>query len=103
MIMQLQHNPFCVIDCCCCRVEIPVELRIIIRKYLQLKTELSLISSTEGHGSSEAALVLSEQDNRLYSASPDSTIRIWDIVSNICVAILKDHDRPVTCLFSIFF
>lgn len=35
---------------------------------------------------------------RLFSASADKTIRVWDIESRRCEHVLEDHTRPVLSL-----
>lgn len=35
---------------------------------------------------------------RLYSASADKTVRVWDIESRRCDYVLEDHSRPVLSL-----
>jgi F-box/WD-40 domain protein 7 len=36
--------------------------------------------------------------SRLFSASADKTIRVWDIDSRRCEHVLEDHTRPVLSL-----
>ena len=36
--------------------------------------------------------------HRLFSASADKTIRVWDIESRRCERVLEDHSRPVLSL-----
>lgn len=36
--------------------------------------------------------------HRLFSASADKTIRVWDIESRRCERVLEDHTRPVLSL-----
>ncbi len=35
---------------------------------------------------------------RLFSASADKTIRVWDVASRRCEHVLEDHSRPVLSL-----
>jgi F-box/WD-40 domain protein 7 len=35
---------------------------------------------------------------RLFSASADKTIRVWDIESRRCEHVMEDHTRPVLSL-----
>jgi F-box/WD-40 domain protein 7 len=35
---------------------------------------------------------------RLFSASADRSVRVWDVSSRRCEAVLEDHARPVLCL-----
>jgi len=35
---------------------------------------------------------------RLFSASADRTVRVWDVASRRCEAVLEGHARPVLCL-----
>jgi len=37
-------------------------------------------------------------DGRLFSASADRSVRVWDVASRRCEAVLEGHARPVLCL-----
>jgi hypothetical protein len=91
-------SPNLVLHCCWYRWYIPVELRMVIGQYVMLKTELSPASTYEGHSGAVSALVISESDNRLFSASLDKTIKVWNIFSKTCIATLRGHVRAVSCL-----
>jgi hypothetical protein len=80
-------------------MNIPVELRMIICKYLHLKTELSESKIFEGrHKNSISALVVSEDNMTLFSGSRDETIKVWDTGSKTCITTLQGHSDGVWCL-----
>jgi WD40 repeat protein len=90
--------PFLAMDCCCFQCDIPVELRMIIHKYISLKTELFPVGSLEGHDASVYSVMMDIQNLRLFSASHDRTIKAWDTVSKTCIATLQGHDKCVNYL-----
>lgn len=54
-----------------------------------------------GHRNNVRALCWSyEYKNILLSGSWDSTIRVWDVVSGHCLALIKDHNSDVYCIAS---
>lgn len=59
-------------------------------------------SETQVHhvlqGHDEIVWAVEVAAGRLYSASADRTIRVWDTASRRCVAVLEDHTRPVLAL-----
>eukprot|EP00193_Tetraselmis_chui_P006469 CAMPEP_0177764970 /NCGR_PEP_ID=MMETSP0491_2-20121128/7731_1 /TAXON_ID=63592 /ORGANISM="Tetraselmis chuii, Strain PLY429" /LENGTH=521 /DNA_ID=CAMNT_0019281265 /DNA_START=443 /DNA_END=2008 /DNA_ORIENTATION=+ len=49
-------------------------------------------------GHDEIVWAVEVSDRRLFSASADKTIRVWDITSRRCEQVLEDHTRPVLSL-----
>ena len=49
-------------------------------------------------GHDEIVWSVEVEGNRLFSASADKTIRVWDISSRRCEQVLEDHARPVLSL-----
>lgn len=49
-------------------------------------------------GHDEIVWAVEVNGNRLFSASADKTIRVWDIDSRRCERVLEDHTRPVLSL-----
>jgi WD40 repeat protein len=87
------------VQSCCFRLHVPVELRMLISTYIHLKTELSYLGQREaGHTHDVLSLILVESEKRLYSRSSDHTIKVWDIVTNFCVATLEGHNGGIRCL-----
>jgi WD40 repeat protein/serine/threonine protein kinase len=52
-------------------------------------------SRMPGHGAWAAQLIFSPDGKRLFSASTDQTIRIWDVVKQQCVDVLRGHRQEV--------
>jgi WD40 repeat protein len=55
-----------------------------------------LTSCIQGHD--EIVWAVEVSGHRLFSASADKTIRVWDIESRRCERVLEDHTRPVLSL-----
>jgi WD40 repeat protein len=55
-----------------------------------------LSSCSQGHD--EIVWAVEVAGHRLFSASADKTIRVWDIESRRCERVLEDHTRPVLSL-----
>lgn len=55
-----------------------------------------LPSLLQGH--EEIVWAVEVHGSRLFSASADKTIRVWDIASRRCEHVLEDHTRPVLSL-----
>ena len=49
-------------------------------------------------GHDEIVWAVEVAGHRLFSASADKTIRVWDIDSRRCERVLEDHSRPVLSL-----
>jgi F-box and WD-40 domain protein 7 len=49
-------------------------------------------------GHDEIVWAVEVAGSRLFSASADKTIRVWDIESRRCETVLEDHARPVLSL-----
>lgn len=49
-------------------------------------------------GHDEIVWAVEVAGHRLFSASADKTIRVWDIESRRCERVLEDHSRPVLSL-----
>jgi len=58
-----------------------------------------LIKNMEGHMEGVFAITKSEELGLLFSASVDSTIRVWDMSTHECVRVLEEHTDKVRCLF----
>lgn len=55
-------------------------------------------SFCEMQGHDEIVWAVEVSGNRLFSASADKTIRVWDIETRRCIQVLEDHARPVLSL-----
>ena len=55
-------------------------------------------SSPHAQGHDEIVWAVEVSGHRLFSASADKTIRVWDIESRRCERVLEDHSRPVLSL-----
>jgi len=62
---------------------------------LQEGSQITL-ASEQGHD--EIVWAVEVAGHRLFSASADKTIRVWDIESRRCERVLEDHSRPVLSL-----
>lgn len=49
-------------------------------------------------GHDEIVWAVEVAGQRLFSASADKTIRVWDLDSRRCECVLEDHSRPVLSL-----
>ena len=49
-------------------------------------------------GHHEIVWAVESSKGRLFSASADRSVRVWDVASRRCEAVLEDHARPVLCL-----
>jgi F-box/WD-40 domain protein 7 len=49
-------------------------------------------------GHEEIVWAVEVHGHRLFSASADKTIRVWDVDSRRCEHVLEDHTRPVLSL-----
>eukprot|EP00998_Keelungia_sp_KM082_P007857 NODE_4043_length_823_cov_43.084770_g4020_i0.p1 GENE.NODE_4043_length_823_cov_43.084770_g4020_i0~~NODE_4043_length_823_cov_43.084770_g4020_i0.p1 ORF type:complete len:233 (+),score=25.58 NODE_4043_length_823_cov_43.084770_g4020_i0:105-701(+) len=49
-------------------------------------------------GHTDAIYCMTACDKWLFTGSKDNTMRQWDMQSGDCVAVFRDHVRPVTCL-----
>lgn len=54
------------------------------------------VCALQGH--EEIVWAVEVSGSRLFSASADKTIRVWDIDSRRCEHVLEDHTRPVLSL-----
>ena len=59
---------------------------------------LSAIQTYTGHAASVSKTLV--QDGYLFSASADTTCRVWNIASGECLKVLEGHDSPVTALIA---
>lgn len=57
---------------------------------------LCTVLCVQGH--EEIVWAVEVHGHRLFSASADKTIRVWDIDSRRCEHVLEDHTRPVLSL-----
>lgn len=69
------------------------------------KCALKLLASAGGvhvrrcmQGHEEIVWAVEVHGRKLFSASADKTIRVWDIDSRRCEHVLEDHTRPVLSL-----
>lgn len=58
----------------------------------------SKVSCCDLQGHEEIVWAVEVCGSRLFSASADKTIRVWDIDSRRCEYVLEDHTRPVLSL-----
>jgi WD40 repeat protein len=56
------------------------------------------LCSLEEHVKGVRCLIVSKDDNRLFSGSFDATIKVWDTAANTCIATLQGHNDTVTAL-----
>jgi WD40 repeat protein len=57
-----------------------------------------LVNTLTGHSGAVYALILDEQENRIYSASQDATVKLWDIRSSQNVQTYSGHSGFVRCM-----
>ena len=57
-----------------------------------------LLPPTILRGHDEIVWAVEASKGRLFSASADRSVRVWDVASRRCEAVLEDHARPVLCL-----
>ncbi|EKF31016.1 hypothetical protein MOQ_005151 [Trypanosoma cruzi marinkellei] len=51
-----------------------------------------------GHTRGVLSLEIVTLYNQLWSGGEDTTIRVWDLQTLNCVAVLEDHNSPIACL-----
>jgi len=74
---------------------IPNQIKKMFGEFLKtpLYTE---IKTLDGH--TDGVSCMTSHENKLYSASYDNTIRIWNTETYEEIATLRGHTNPVTCL-----
>ncbi len=61
-------------------------------------TSNKIIRKLVGHTESVTRLILSKTQNYLFSASSDTTIRVWNLITNKQIKILKRHSSRIESL-----
>jgi len=62
------------------------------------KDSTQVISSLEGHTKKVTSVLYHPDEDLVFSASPDTTIRVWGISQRSCAQLIKAHEGPVTGL-----
>lgn len=57
-----------------------------------------IIATLKGHAKRVTSVVYHPSQSVVFSASPDTTIRIWSVPSQSCVQVVRAHEGPVTGL-----
>ncbi|XP_060679440.1 pre-mRNA-processing factor 19 [Hemiscyllium ocellatum] len=62
------------------------------------KNSEQILATLKGHGRKVTNVVYHPSENIVFSASPDTTIRIWSVSSASCVQVVRAHEGSVTGL-----
>ncbi|XP_041029811.1 pre-mRNA-processing factor 19, partial [Carcharodon carcharias] len=62
------------------------------------KNSEQILATLKGHGKKVTSVVFHPSENIVFSASPDTTIRIWSVSATSCVQVVRAHEGAVTGL-----
>uniref|UniRef100_A0A3B3Q7U4 Pre-mRNA-processing factor 19 n=1 Tax=Paramormyrops kingsleyae TaxID=1676925 RepID=A0A3B3Q7U4_9TELE len=62
------------------------------------KREEQIVATLKGHTKKVTSVIYHPSQSVVFSASPDSTIRVWSVSSGNCVQVIKAHEAGVTGL-----
>uniref|UniRef100_A0A674CQ65 Pre-mRNA-processing factor 19 n=1 Tax=Salmo trutta TaxID=8032 RepID=A0A674CQ65_SALTR len=62
------------------------------------KKEEQIIATLKGHTKKVTSVIYHPSQSVVFSASPDSTIRVWSITGGNCVQVVRAHEASVTGL-----
>ncbi|XP_078064826.1 pre-mRNA-processing factor 19, partial [Mustelus asterias] len=62
------------------------------------KNSEQILATLKGHGKKVTSVVFHPSENIVFSASPDTTIRIWSVSTTSCVQVVRAHEGAVTGL-----
>lgn len=62
------------------------------------KNSEQILATLKGHTKKVTSVVFHPSENLVFSASPDTTIRIWSVSTASCVQVVRAHDGAVTGL-----
>ncbi|KAF8282701.1 hypothetical protein TcYC6_0021580 [Trypanosoma cruzi] len=64
----------------------------------QSKENNPCVHTFVGHTRGVLSLEIVAPNNQLWSGGEDTTIRVWDLQTLDCVAVLEEHNSPIACL-----
>ncbi|XP_024292410.1 pre-mRNA-processing factor 19 isoform X1 [Oncorhynchus tshawytscha] len=62
------------------------------------KKEEQIIATLKGHTKKVTSVIYHPSQSVVFSASPDSTIRVWSVTGGNCVQVVRAHEASVTGL-----
>ncbi|XP_075889127.1 pre-mRNA-processing factor 19 [Nelusetta ayraudi] len=62
------------------------------------KNEEQIVATLKGHTKKVTSVIYHPSQTVAFSASPDSTIRVWSVTGGNCVQVVRAHDAGVTGL-----
>ncbi|GCB81645.1 hypothetical protein scyTo_0023166, partial [Scyliorhinus torazame] len=62
------------------------------------KNSEQILATLKGHSKKVTSVVFHPSENVVFSASPDTTIRIWSVSTTSCVQVVRAHEGAVTGL-----
>lgn len=60
------------------------------------KETTQVVCSLEGHTKKVTSVIYHPEEDLVFSASPDSTIRVWGVSPRGCAQVIRAHEGPVT-------
>uniref|UniRef100_A0A8C3A0D3 Pre-mRNA-processing factor 19 n=1 Tax=Cyclopterus lumpus TaxID=8103 RepID=A0A8C3A0D3_CYCLU len=62
------------------------------------KSEEQIVATLKGHTKKVTSVIYHPSQSVVFSASPDSTIRVWSVAGGNCVQVVRAHEAGVTGL-----
>uniref|UniRef100_A0A6Q2YHR5 Pre-mRNA-processing factor 19 n=1 Tax=Esox lucius TaxID=8010 RepID=A0A6Q2YHR5_ESOLU len=62
------------------------------------KKEEQIVATLKGHTKKVTSVIFHPSQSVVFSASPDSTIRVWSVTGGNCVQVIRAHEAGVTGL-----
>uniref|UniRef100_A0A8C5CAK0 Pre-mRNA-processing factor 19 n=1 Tax=Gadus morhua TaxID=8049 RepID=A0A8C5CAK0_GADMO len=62
------------------------------------KSEEQIVATLKGHTKKVTSVIYHPSQDVVFSASPDSTIRVWSVTGGNCVQVVRAHEAAVTGL-----
>uniref|UniRef100_A0AAY4C0E2 Pre-mRNA-processing factor 19 n=1 Tax=Denticeps clupeoides TaxID=299321 RepID=A0AAY4C0E2_9TELE len=62
------------------------------------RKEEQIVATLKGHTKKVTSVIFHPSQSLVFSASPDSTIRVWSVSGSNCVQVVRAHDAAVTGL-----
>ncbi|KAM9377109.1 pre-mRNA-processing factor 19 [Pholidichthys leucotaenia] len=62
------------------------------------KNEEQIVATLKGHTKKVTSVIYHPSQSVVFSASPDTTIRVWSVTSGNCVQVVRAHEAGVTGL-----
>jgi len=60
------------------------------------KETTQVVCSLEGHSKKVTSVIYHPEEELVFSASPDATIRVWGVQPRGCAQVIRAHEGPVT-------